>query len=506
MTTTAVTYLDTHVEYQNAKQQWRLVRDLMQGESALKRHDLQGVTKLNSQTIESLLKNNHLLTERYLPVPDASNCDAENLLRYCQYVQRASLFNATKRTEVGLAGMVFSKPGITNLPPGIEFLGSDADGTSVGLEQQAREVVNDVLETGRDGLLVDFPAGQRPTTAEEKERQGIHSTINIYKAEAILDWDTKRIGAQEVLSYVKLREVESVRDAGSISAADDKCIIRVLYLDENNLYAIKIIEDGAAEDTATVLKPTNAAGARFDYIPFYFVGAVNNRPNVDAAPLIELAEVNLGHYRNSADFEESAFVVGQPTPVVNGLTQAWIDKNYADGMYFGSLTALFLPQDADAKLLQAQPNTMPENGMQRKEKQMIELGARLITEGGQAQTAEAARIKHAGDASALAVVVTNVNQAYADAIQAVKEFEGETGDAEFTINTDFFAGKLSPDEVRSLVEAWQMGAISKDVLDRRLQNGGVIGEEIDLEEMNEAIRNTPTGVNFDDNDDDIDDT
>ena len=48
-------------------------------------------------------------------------------------------------------------------------------------------------------------------------------------------------------------------------------------------------------------------------IPFTFIGATNNDHTIDDAPLLPLAELNIGHFRNSADNEESSFVVGQPT-------------------------------------------------------------------------------------------------------------------------------------------------------------------------------------------------
>ena len=57
-------------------------------------------------------------------------------------------------------------------------------------------------------------------------------------------------------------------------------------------------------------------------IPFIFCGALNNSPDVDKSPVYDIAEVNIAHYRNSADYEESCFIAGQATPVLTGLTQS----------------------------------------------------------------------------------------------------------------------------------------------------------------------------------------
>lgn len=49
----------------------------------------------------------------------------------------------------------------------------------------------------------------------------------------------------------------------------------------------------------------------WDEIPFTFVGAQNNDETIDDPPLATLAEINLGHYRNSADYEDSVWFCGQ---------------------------------------------------------------------------------------------------------------------------------------------------------------------------------------------------
>lgn len=89
---------------------------------------------------------------------------------------------------------------------------------------------------------------------------------------------------------------------------------RVLKLDENNEYKQEIYN--CEEELVEEYWPTTAIGTRFNYIPFYFAGSENNDPNYDEIPLLDLSLLNVGHYRNSADQEESGFIAGQPFPVV----------------------------------------------------------------------------------------------------------------------------------------------------------------------------------------------
>lgn len=487
-------FKNTNPQYKDNINNWQLVRDLIKGESALKQHDLDTVKSTTLQNSSSEILSNFKLNRQYLPQPDVQNCEAENTLRYAQYIQRASLFNAVKRTEQGMSGMVFQKGADISLPDDIEYLESDADGSEVGIEQQAQEVLNDVLETGRQGLLVDFPKTDGSVTVQQAEELGVRANIITYKAEQILDWDSIRVNAASKLSLVILLEAKLERNPDDIFSTEESEQVRVLLLNSEGNYEVRVYEDS---DKFTTFEPQGKDGKPLKSIPFFFIGAVNNRPSVDPAPLIELAEVNLAHYRNSADFEESAFVVGQPTLALAGLTVQWAEKFMENGVGFGSRGGIVLPVGGSAQVLQAQPNTMPESGMTRKERQMIELGARLIQSGGGAETAEAARIKHSADASVLHIIVNNINQAYKDAIEAVQQFStGSETDFTFKLNDNFFDHKLTAQELTAIVASWQAGAISKEVMQKKLVEGSIISTEVDLEEMNEAIDNTPSTVDF----------
>ena len=79
-----------------------------------------------------------------------------------------------------------------------------------------------------------------------------------------------------------------------------------------------------------------SSGKVFDRIPFEFIGAENNDSTVDDAPLWPLAYLNLHHFRNSADYEDSVFLIGQAQPWMSGLTTEWRDWMQEKGVYLGS--------------------------------------------------------------------------------------------------------------------------------------------------------------------------
>ena len=54
------------------------------------------------------------------------------------------------------------------------------------------------------------------------------------------------------------------------------------------------------------------------FIPFTFFGPGGIDPMPMRPPLIDLVEVNLAHYRVSADHKHALFLTAQPTPWVSG--------------------------------------------------------------------------------------------------------------------------------------------------------------------------------------------
>jgi len=489
----------TNPQYDYHKSNWQMVRDLIKGKKALAQRDLGCVTLTSSDNANLMLLKQ--VSQTYLPMPDADDCSESNLYRYAQYVQRASLFNATVRTEKGMSGMVFSKDTEIDLPQSVAYLEDDADGSGVGIGEQAVEVLNNILETGRGGLYVDYPRKEGSTTVAEQEAGLVRASIIEYKAEQILDWYTISKNSKQILAMVKLVECQTVLDTTSMKMKSIEKT-RVLFLepqqkngppDENDglkfIYKVRLYSSSEDFEEFT---PVDGNGNPFEEIPFFFIGSVNNRPDIDVAPLLELAEINIAHYRNSADFEEAAFIAGQPTLVITGLTQGWVDKNFKNGVKIGSRSGLPLPKEADAKLLQPEEVTMSERGMEMKKEEMISVGARLVTDGGQAETAEAARIKHAADASVLSVVVKNINLAYKDAITVAIKFN-QRGDVIpdyiFAINSDFFASKLSPQELAVIVQAWQGGAFDQATMLMMLKKGKIIEHDADLEAIASNAQN-----------------
>jgi len=250
----------------------------------------------------------------------------------------------------------------------------------------------------------------------------------------------------------------------------DGVYTQLLY-DENNAL---IIDD---------IVPRKANGSTWDIIPFEFIGSVNNDETSDKAPLYDIAEINVAHYRNSADYEESCFIVGQPTPVISGLTQQWVDDNFGGGIELGSRSGLLLPLDANASLLQAAPNQMPERGMELKEVQMVKIGTRMIQESSGAETAEAAKIRFAGQNSKLGSLIVNVEEAFRKSLTWLGEFMGGEGDIVLNINKEFYDATIDPQMIAQTMMLQDRGVIGMSDVRYLLRRGNLLDSERTDEEI-----------------------
>ena len=459
-----------HKDYVKNRPLWDLVDDCAQGSVKVK----EGGTK-------------------YLPMPNPDDDGSDD--RYKVYLLRASYVNFTGPTKTGLLGMVFRKDAVVELPTEIDYLVDDASGSGLSLDQMARDAIGETIEVGRYGLLTDYPSAPPGLTAAEVQALNLRANILPYKAKSVINWRVTQVGGISKLSLVVLVEPKEKIAADGFSV-EEVIWHRVLLL-VDGVYRQMLFDEN---DNALLfgdedhLTPTKADGSTWNEIPFTFIGSQNNSPSVDKAPLLDIADVNIAHYRNSADFEESSFQVGQPTPVATGLNQSVIDSANKNGLMLGSRTAWVLNEGASAMLLQANPNQMPLEGMREKEGQMVKIGARIIMDSGGNETAEAARIRFAGSNSQLGVIVGNVQAAFLKSFEWAAEFAGGPEDAIFELNDQFYEKTIDPQLIMAGIQLLDRGVFAETDLRWNLRRAGMIsGQRTDEDIRAESERADPLG-------------
>lgn len=434
--------------------------------------------------------------DKYLPRPNAADTSPDNVARYDSYLARALFYNVVANTTAGLVGQVFASDPVSEFPKELDPMWYDVTGDNVSMVQQAKRTLSHILAFGRAGLLTDFPRAKEDGSAftREEVQQGFaRPTIQFYEKSDVINWRFKTVGAKSVLCLVVLNEEYVIKDDGfEIKSGTGK---RVLRLNKDDVYEMEewrpINDDNPNGDWykyGETIIPTNDAGQPLTYIPFTFVGSQNNDASVDRPPMYDLACINLAHYRNSADYEDSVYMVGQPTPYFAGLTQSWVDDVLKGTIQLGSRAAVPLPEGGSAGLIQAEANGMVKEAMEIKQRQMVSIGAQLVEDKQVQRTLGEAKMEAASVASVLSSCAHNVSQAIEQAIRWACAFYGiEPGvdDIVFTLSTDFAIMKLSTEERKQLLAEWQGGSITWGEYRSQLRQSGIA--TLDDEEAKEEI-------------------
>jgi hypothetical protein len=422
----------------------------------------------------------------YLPRPNADDRSDLNSKRYDAYLSRAVFYEVTTRTLGGLVGQIYSNDPEIKLPAVLDAVVKDASGNNLSLVQSSKETVRRIISYGRAGLYVDYPITNGAVSKAQQESGEIKPTINIYSAESIINWRSRRRGAKHVYSLIVLIEFEDyeVNDFEierrqyykALKLAPDTVVDGVVV---KGTYFIEIYKQdttvkGYLDTPTEILYPQDHEGNPLTEIPFTFVGAENNDEIPDSPPLYPLAVLNVGHYRNSADYEESVFIIGQPTLVITGLDTEWWEQTLQKKIALGSRGGIPLPKDADAKLLQVEPNVMAKEAMEHKEKQMVAIGAKLVEQKEVEQTATQANINNTSETSVLADIAKNVSAAYVWALETCLLFVGNsTEKVVFALNTEFAINRMTSGERAQLIQEWAKGAITFSEMRKGLRESGV---------------------------------
>lgn len=456
-------------EYVEAQASWTLVKDCVKGSKAIK---AKGVT--------------------YLPMPNPYDQSDINKKRYYALLNRAMFLNVTARTKVGLIGAIFRKTAEVDLPSEIEYLKDNANGSGQPLEQLSKRAVGEVLETARGGLFTDYAAIDTSNIANtvkaKTDLQQAH--IHLYLADNIINWREDVVNGISRLVLVVLAEIYTdIADDGFTFTT--KYQYRALTL-ENGVYRHRLFRDGI---TTLDAEPRDYNGNTFDHIPFHFIGAEDNDATIDKAPLEDLAEVNILHYGNSATVEESGFISSQPTLFyTTNIAQDEFEKWNPNGIQVGSTRGYSLGSEGKAELVQASESQLALKLMEQKEKQMLMIGARIVQATGQAETAEAVRIRYSSDNSILGTVAGNVSDAMKSAMHDVLLYmkgSSESDAVKYWLNQEFFPETMTSQDILAQIQLWQQGIIAKSDLRTSLRQADILDADrnddmIDDENQNEA--------------------
>lgn len=469
-------------EYVSNSPRWQRVKDSVAGEYQLKKRDIEK-------------------PGTYLRVINPLDISEYNKRLNASYRKSAIFYNATGRTLIGLLGMLYrAEPVIPELAESMEYVKTDIDGNGMSINQQSHSASSEVIQIGRHGLLTDFPKRKEDTPITiDDVNNGFRPFIKSYKAVDIIDWNQSSVNGKIILNLVVLLEIVNMFADDNRIQRKSKKRYRILRLtDDKYTQQLWVQGDEFPEEEIEIL---DGLGKSFGEIPFAFIGSENNDPVVDFAPLEPLADVNIGHFKNSADLEHSSFQLSAATPHISD-DRYKSDSNRPDNkskkvQKFGETSVIITGIGGKFEYVQPSPNVLANDLAKNKEQQMVALGAQLISEGGGTETAEAVRTKKSADASMLAIIGINVSNGYTKSLGWIAKFLNVEFKGEYKLNSNFFDIKLTAQERQQVVVEWQSGLYPARVAREQLQASKVIASDEDLDDLQSEIDGELTSVNLD---------
>lgn len=498
--------LIVHPEYQYWRLDWQKVRDVIAGQREIKRKGATYLPRLNKKQ------------------------DTE---AYAAYLSRAVFYNMTAQTVNGMIGQIFRRdPKYDNLPKTIVWttkalkarLDSRFAKDGTGSINFTKTTVGEQIALGRFGVLVDCPAVESNTP---------DAYVVGYTAENIMDWRWSEINGRYQISRVLLREFVRKNDARYFSPYTYDSLYRELILEEQDdgafVYKQRVYFDQAppvetyprvpGASGPETIQPRFTSGATqnrpgitylngqpvpqpgvpqpiaetiptirgntLDYIPFVFFGAQSNTADVEKPPVLDIADLNLSHYRSYAELEHGRFYVAMPVYYAPGL-----DDEGAAEYYIGPDVVWEVPSGETPGILEftGQGLKALEEALVQKERQIAAIGGRLLA--GQTKGSESddqTQLRTANEYSLLLNVIQACNagmtlvirywMAFLDIPMTVSE------PFQYRINTDFLSPAIGAREMRAIQLMYEAGLIGVDVLYEYLRKADVIPPTTDIDDF-----------------------
>lgn len=472
-----------HSEFQRLCGVWKKCRDVTSGQEAV-----------------------HAAKQVYLPkLEDESDND------YSARLMRSTFFNATRRTVIALRGLVFRKPPTVTVPEGLKPFLEDVTMGGIALNTFVRDLLTERLKVGRVGVMIDYPTVRTEgMTAAQAQALNLRPKMAMYKTEAVINWAYSWITNRSLLSLVVLYENADIPQDEFSSKQEERWRVLDLVMIGANpgdntpsypAYRVRVFRKNPLkpEEFELVEEPyfPKMNGRPLDFIPFFFVGEDTVTCELMEPPLLDLVNVNLSHYRSTADRKHGAHKTALPQAYVCGWSPNQDETGKpTESLKIGGSDAWAFPHpETTVGMLEYQGQglgTLREE-LEREENQMAVLGARMLAAEKRAvEAAETAAIHRTGENATLADEAQAVSKSVSDMLKVFAEWAGvNNGEISYELNRDFLPLPMEPTMLEKLVASWQQGALSKEELFFNLKQGEIIRDATTFEQHEADISNSP---------------
>ena len=409
---------------------------------------------------------------------------------YDAIIQRSVFENFTEATAKGISGLIFAKEPTISLPTSLELLKDNIDMDDNTIIDLSQNIVNELMEVGRCGLLIDVPnidtAGM---TKPQTDALNIRAFTKLYKSETIINWRYEAINSVNKLTLLVLHEV--YEDWADRFTSTLKNRYRVYSLIDNVCY-VEVYEENDKSFINTMdMKPVIVRGSTLNYIPFTPLTYKDISIIPVKPPLMDIANINLNYYGVAVERRNVIHFVGNPFFMGKGINTRATDGSDISITLGSSIAQIFQEPNADIKIVETQGTGLAfnESYLNDCKSTMAALGARLLVPEANAQISEnTMQMKTAGYRATIMQIANTASRAITQSLKIIAEWEGQNPDeVKLELNTDYNLSEMDAQTITALVTAWQTGAIRQEDMFKKLQKGEVIEAGVSFEDYQSTL-------------------
>lgn len=456
-----------HPAYNDMINDWETCRDCKKGERAVK-----------SRTVRYLPATSGMYEDGY----GSADALARGNTDYKAYITRATFASYLERACDNYLGMLWHKEAQIDLPAKMEPLRDSCTRQHSSMLQLLREMHDELLTSGRLGLLADMPEG---LTTEALPY------VTMYRAEKIINWDEGedyQVSADS-LNLVVLDESGVRRNTTfSYEYVNE---FRVLLLgspdineesNETAVYSAAIVLNTQGFSSELLFTP-NYHGNLLHEIPFVFVNSKNLDACPEEPPQLALARKDLTIYRGEADYRQALSQQAQPTLVVAGET---VDPN-GKGIRLGVGAVINISNPAGhAEFIGPDPVGIPEMRAaienDRREAELLS-GQLTDTRSNDKESGSAQQIRMDGATVSLDTIAIEAALGLQTILRKIAVWIGaDPEQVVVTANKEFSPKQLTPADLLALQNAKNMGLpITDESIHDQVRQSGYTDKDYETE-------------------------
>ena len=424
-------------------------------------------------------------------LPQAPGEDPKN---YASRLARAVFFNVFRNTIEGLVGYVFRKdPELgDDVPARIVADWENLDNAGTHGDVFVRERMADAMTAGHGAILVEFPQTGGQQTAGQEQRGEVRPYWVPILKDHILSWRTTTEFGRMVLTQLVVRECAMVPDGEF--GEKEQVRYRVFYRTGTGSGAVVGFRLLEVTPARSVIEVDAGTYPTQDEIPVSEIVTAGKRGLFESdPPFLDLAYLNLAHYRQWSDYDTSIHKTCVPIYWEAGVSP---EAMGADGQPVGPLVlgpnTARRSTDPGFKIGYASHDGASlgscKTSLDDLKNDMAALGlAALASQKRTAETATAKELDKGASDSALAVHARGLQDGVERALGFHARYYRLPSGGSITINRDYGVSPMDPSEMTAWATlAEKIGVPVRTVLEA-LVRGGKIPDGTDLDALEQEM-------------------